>query len=77
MLVTYLFENLRSGARINKESNFEFWGRARNIGVWTGKYLWRNLYADPYAAFKVDFFWDGGLVYFYALTMAPESQGAL
>jgi len=30
--VTYLFGNLRTRAKKSRERNFEFWGRARNIG---------------------------------------------
>jgi hypothetical protein len=30
---TYLFGNLRTGAKKFREQNFEFWGRAKNIGV--------------------------------------------
>jgi hypothetical protein len=30
--VTYLFGNLRTTAKKSRERNFEFWGRARNIG---------------------------------------------
>jgi hypothetical protein len=36
--MTYLFGNLRLRARKNREPDFEFWGRAQNIGVLMGGY---------------------------------------
>jgi hypothetical protein len=32
--VTYLFGNLVTRAKKSSERNFEFWGRAQNIGIW-------------------------------------------
>jgi hypothetical protein len=68
--VTYLFENLRTRAKKSRERNFEFWGRAQNIGPWMGGYPPKKIFFGNLAFLhKIDPHYNWILRTFYVMRL--------